>query len=233
MDHDAESASTEQRGAAALPPIVRPVRVPLDGDPGPGAGGGGGVGGPRSWLRDRRVRTAGAVVLGAVIGLVPGAVLAVGARLDSKAAEERAVAAEQAVRVWQQEAAEASGVAPSRSALTASPPTGRATPGGSTGGGTAPSAGPSGAPSAGPSGTPSERPRRIPGDGTFLVGPEMRAGTWKSKANNGCHWERQRDTSNGRIVVGYGNPYGDVTVTVRPTDDRFKTSKCNDWFRVG
>jgi hypothetical protein len=33
-------------------------------------------------------------------------------------------------------------------------------------------------------------------------------------------------------MVGYGNPYGDATVTIRPTDDTFKTTRCNEWSKI-
>jgi hypothetical protein len=39
--------------------------------------------------------------------------------------------------------------------------------------------------------------------------------------------------SGAQLVVGYGNPVGTGTVTIRPTDVLFKTAGCSDWFKAG
>jgi hypothetical protein len=195
-------------GEAPLRPLVRPARPSL---PPPGSGQS-----PRRavpWYRDRPGQVAGAVALGAALGALPGLALALGARIEAHAADRRALAAERTLRAWEQQASQP----------------------GTTGGASSPGRDPSPSPRAsqgarrsGPADT------RVAGDGAYRVGKEIKAGTWESTGNNACHWERLRDgRSKGSIMVAYGNPVGNAVVTLKASDDVFKTSKCNTWSRIG
>jgi hypothetical protein len=144
--------------------------------------------------------------------------------MESQAADKRAVAAEEAVRLWQQQASDDSRGSPTPAAESP---------------GLQPATGPAATeePTAGASPRrTSARPRakRVAGDGVYRVGKDMEPGTWQSKGNNRCHWERLRGTKSGEpLMVGYGNPFGDAIVTIRSTDDTFKSTNCNDWSRIG
>jgi hypothetical protein len=69
----------------------------------------------------------------------------------------------------------------------------------------------------------------IPGDGTFLVGEDIRPGTYRT-AGGSCYWARLKGTS-GELddVIANGNVTGPTTVTIAPSDDAFQTSGCEDW----
>ncbi|MBP0458383.1 hypothetical protein [Streptomyces montanisoli] len=79
----------------------------------------------------------------------------------------------------------------------------------------------------------------IPGDGTFVVGSDIKAGTYKTSgpADSGfpsCYWARLKGTSGdfGEILAN-GNPSGQTTVTIRSSDKAFQTTGCSEWKKVG
>ncbi|MFJ5831441.1 hypothetical protein [Streptomyces sp. NPDC093089] len=81
--------------------------------------------------------------------------------------------------------------------------------------------------------------QEIPGDGTFLVGQEVRPGTYRSAGPAdptlpNCYWARLKGTS-GDIeeVLANGSGKGQATVTIRGTDKAFQTSGCQTWKRIG
>jgi hypothetical protein len=81
---------------------------------------------------------------------------------------------------------------------------------------------------AAPSGT-------IPGDGTFIVGHDVKAGTYKSSTpdSGNCYWARLRDDKNTlNSIIANNNSSGQSVVTIRPSDAIFEDSGCNDWVRV-
>lgn len=73
----------------------------------------------------------------------------------------------------------------------------------------------------------------IPGDGTFLVGSEIKPGTYRTKAGDACYWARSSGTS-GDIgdIIANGNPRGSTVVTIKPTDKSFQTAYCAEWVPV-
>ncbi|XKH58615.1 hypothetical protein LG293_16315 (plasmid) [Citricoccus nitrophenolicus] len=80
--------------------------------------------------------------------------------------------------------------------------------------------------------------RTFPGNGTFVVGDDMKAGTYKSDAApnsfmENCYWARLSGTSGdfGEIITN-NNSQGPTTVTIRSTDVAFETSGCTAWERV-
>ncbi|MFE2009797.1 hypothetical protein [Streptomyces sp. NPDC059491] len=79
----------------------------------------------------------------------------------------------------------------------------------------------------------------IPGDGTFLVGEEVRPGTYRSggptdPAAPDCYWARLKGTS-GDVseIIANGSGKGQATVTVLDADTAFQTSGCQVWKRIG
>ena len=72
------------------------------------------------------------------------------------------------------------------------------------------------------------------GGGTFLVGPEIAAGTWRnSNSSAGCYWERLSGFTGelGDIIT---NSFSSViqAVTVASTDAGFSSEGCGTWSRI-
>lgn len=80
--------------------------------------------------------------------------------------------------------------------------------------------------------------RTFPGDGTFVVGDDIKAGTYKSDAAYSsfianCYWARLSGTSGDfEQIITNNNSQGPTTVTIRPTDAAFETNGCTTWERV-
>ncbi|ROS21811.1 hypothetical protein [Cellulomonas sp. PhB150] len=72
----------------------------------------------------------------------------------------------------------------------------------------------------------------IPGDGTYLVGEDIKAGTYISNDNSGCYWARLSGTGGdlGDIIAN-GNEEGRAIVTIKASDEAFETSGCADWHK--
>jgi len=75
----------------------------------------------------------------------------------------------------------------------------------------------------------------IPGTGTFLVGKDIEAGTYRAAAKPGCFWERQSslDQSSLDSIADNDNADGPVVVVVSPADAAFKTDGCADFHKIG
>lgn len=76
------------------------------------------------------------------------------------------------------------------------------------------------------------------GDGTYVVGTDIAAGTYKTSgpADGGigmCTWERLRDTSGDAAAIITGDlVQGPSTVTISSSDGAFETQGCNTWTKV-
>jgi len=76
------------------------------------------------------------------------------------------------------------------------------------------------------------------GDGTFVVGSEIAAGTYRTAgpadaAMPNCYWARLSNTSGSLdAIVANGNSAGPTTVTISATDKAFETNGCQGWVRV-
>lgn len=74
------------------------------------------------------------------------------------------------------------------------------------------------------------------GDGEYLVGEDIQAGTYKTAGADGsfgCYWERAKDASGefGSIIAN-NNLEGPGRVTLNK-GEYFKTNRCADWKRTG
>ncbi len=77
---------------------------------------------------------------------------------------------------------------------------------------------------AGPSGSILE-------DGVFLIGSDVKAGTYKSAGGDLCYWARLKDVSGSGIIVnGFGG--GRQVVSIKSSDKAFKTEGCGEWKRI-
>ncbi|MFD4561942.1 hypothetical protein ACFWP5_47865 [Streptomyces sp. NPDC058469] len=96
-----------------------------------------------------------------------------------------------------------------------------------------------GAPSPNATGGPQEEaaPKGgIPGDGTFLVGKDIHAGTYRSEGKNtyGCYWARLRDTTGkGSAIIANGNAQGPAIVKIAAADKAFQTTDCKPSEKIG
>ncbi|MEV0118373.1 hypothetical protein AB0H77_34875 [Streptomyces sp. NPDC050844] len=78
----------------------------------------------------------------------------------------------------------------------------------------------------------------IPGDGTFVVGTEIKPGTYRTAGPaddviNSCYWARLKSTT-GDVgdIIASGDSKGPVTVTISPGDKAFQTTGCKNWKKV-
>ncbi|MFJ3086032.1 hypothetical protein [Streptomyces sp. NPDC086838] len=74
------------------------------------------------------------------------------------------------------------------------------------------------------------------GDGEYLVGEDIQAGTYKTsgaEGSFGCYWERAKDASGefGSIIAN-NNLDGPGRVTLNK-GEYFKTNRCAEWKRTG
>ena len=74
----------------------------------------------------------------------------------------------------------------------------------------------------------------VPGDGTFIVGEDIEPGTYKSKGQDGCYWERLSGLGGGiDDIIANDNASGLVSVEVLPSDRALQLSGCADFVRQG
>jgi hypothetical protein len=68
------------------------------------------------------------------------------------------------------------------------------------------------------------------GDGTQVVGTDIRPGTYRSMGSDSCYWERLSGFGGtlGEIVANE-NPVGPVIVTISASDKGFSSSRCSRW----
>ncbi|WP_228031591.1 hypothetical protein, partial [Streptomyces phyllanthi] len=74
------------------------------------------------------------------------------------------------------------------------------------------------------------------GEGEYLVGEDIKAGTYKTagpEGEFGCYWERAKDAS-GEFdsIITNNNLQGPGRVTLN-NGEYFKTNRCQEWKRVG
>lgn len=73
---------------------------------------------------------------------------------------------------------------------------------------------------------------RIFGPGTFLVGKDIKPGTYFVTDVDGCYWERTN--RNGDTIDNYfTNGAKRVQVTIRSSDYSFNSERCGEWHPVG
>lgn len=74
----------------------------------------------------------------------------------------------------------------------------------------------------------------FPGDGTYVVGSDIRPGIYVSPASDGCYWERLSGLS-GTLsdIIANGSSVGQQYVQIASTDVAFSTSGCSTWTSAG
>jgi hypothetical protein len=72
-------------------------------------------------------------------------------------------------------------------------------------------------------------------DGTYRVGPDIVAGTYRSAAStDACYWERLSGFG-GTLAEIIANFYGTgpTIVTISPSDAGFRSERCGGWEKIG
>lgn len=72
------------------------------------------------------------------------------------------------------------------------------------------------------------------GQGAYIVGVDVAAGTWRASGGQSCYWERLRGFS-GELGDIIANDFlsGSALVTIATTDKGFASSGCGTWTKVG
>ena len=72
------------------------------------------------------------------------------------------------------------------------------------------------------------------GDGTWIVGTDIKPGTYRTANASGlCYWARLSGmTGDLDDVLANGNPDKSTTITIRKTDKAFQSERCGTWQRV-
>lgn len=74
----------------------------------------------------------------------------------------------------------------------------------------------------------------IDGDGTWVVGQDIKPGTYRNSDGGECYWARLKGlTGDFSELLANGNTAGQAVVTIKPTDKGFQTERCGSWSRVG
>jgi len=72
----------------------------------------------------------------------------------------------------------------------------------------------------------------IDDDGTWLVGSEVKPGTYRSQNFGDCYWARLRSTDGGINAIIDNGIGPNQTVTIKRTDKAFETARCGVWKRI-
>ena len=77
------------------------------------------------------------------------------------------------------------------------------------------------------------QPKTSFGDGTYLVGTDIVAGTYKTPGGASCYYARLKDTSGSfNSILANNNTNGPAVVTIAATDGAFESTRCGTWSLV-
>ncbi|WP_231974753.1 hypothetical protein [Mycobacterium sp. E1747] len=71
----------------------------------------------------------------------------------------------------------------------------------------------------------------IASDGTFIIGSDIAAGTYRSAGKYGCYWARLRSLDTTDIIDNNVND-GPQVVQILPSDRAFMTRNCAAWHKA-
>ena len=69
-------------------------------------------------------------------------------------------------------------------------------------------------------------------DGTWLVGTDIKPGTYRSSSDGDCYWARLKNTSGDFDAILANGNGGNQVVTIKKTDKAFESARCAPWTRV-
>ncbi len=67
------------------------------------------------------------------------------------------------------------------------------------------------------------------GDGTFVVGTDIVAGTYKATPSGECYWARLHGTSDESDIIANHLAAGPAIVTISASDGAFVSQRCGQW----
>ncbi len=72
------------------------------------------------------------------------------------------------------------------------------------------------------------------GEGTYIVGVDIGAGTWQADGTGSCYWERKEGFTGdfGEIITNDFTTSPRAIVTISAGDRGFTSSGCGTWSRV-
>ncbi len=67
-------------------------------------------------------------------------------------------------------------------------------------------------------------------EGTYIVGLDIAAGTWRAQPTSSCYWARLAGFS-GEVddILANHNTSESTIVTIAPTDKGFTSTRCGIW----
>lgn len=82
-------------------------------------------------------------------------------------------------------------------------------------------------------GAATDSPDAAFGDGVWVVGMDISAGTWRAQPEGGCYWSRMTgfDGELGSVIAN-DLPSGPAIVEILASDVGFKTTGCGEWTKV-
>jgi hypothetical protein len=77
------------------------------------------------------------------------------------------------------------------------------------------------------------RTKRI-GDGTWIVGTDLKPGEWRTTGGDDCYWERDSNFSGSfDAIIANDSPTGPAVVDIEKADKAFRSDGCGTWKRIG
>ncbi|RZT27800.1 hypothetical protein EV649_1573 [Kribbella sp. VKM Ac-2569] len=70
-------------------------------------------------------------------------------------------------------------------------------------------------------------------DGVFLVGTDIKPGTYRNGNEGDCYWARLKNTEGDLDGINANGNGGNQVVTIKKTDKAFETRRCGSWARIG
>ncbi|MFF0269684.1 hypothetical protein [Kribbella sp. NPDC004536] len=69
-------------------------------------------------------------------------------------------------------------------------------------------------------------------DGVYLVGTDIKPGTYRNGSEGDCYWARLNST-NGDFdaIIANGNG-GNQVITIKKSDKAFETRNCGSWTKI-
>lgn len=69
-------------------------------------------------------------------------------------------------------------------------------------------------------------------DGMWLVGTDIKPGTYRSSADDSCYWARLKNTNGDLDSILANSNGGNQVVTIKKTDKAFESARCAPWTKV-
>jgi hypothetical protein len=66
----------------------------------------------------------------------------------------------------------------------------------------------------------------------WLVGTDIKPGTYRSSADDSCYWARLKNTNGDLDSILANSNGGNQVVTIKKTDKAFESARCAPWTKV-